>query len=256
MWTDRYTPLRMVFRGALLILLIVFGIIPVVLCINRVGRSIRVGERHLDQFMLNMWTAAMLRIFGVRVRISGTVQPKPALIVANHISWLDIVVLYSAAKMGFVSKAEVANWPLVGAIARMTGTVFHERGRHDSSSNVTEVMIERLKDGQRVAIFPEGGIKPGDRVKVFHARLFRAAVEAACPVQPVMICYMRNGRRDPDMAYMAHESFVGNIFRLLGRPSCEADVRFLEAMQAQGRPRRDLAETAQAAVSAVFEEQL
>ena len=244
------------FRGTLLTLLIVIGTIPVVLCINRVGKSIRVGERYLDEFMQHMWACAMCRIFGLRVRVSGLVQPAPALIVANHISWLDIVALYNAAATGFVSKAEVADYPLVGFLARMSSTVFHERGKHDSSSNVTEAMIERLNAGQRVAIFPEGGIKPGDRVKVFHARLFRAAVEAACPVQPVMIRYIRDGRRDPDMTFMANESFAGNIFRLLGRPSCEADIRFLEAMQAQGRARRELAEAAQAAVSAVFEEQI
>jgi len=256
MWTDRYTPLRIVFRGTLLTLLIVIGTIPVVLCINRVGNSIRVGNRQLDEFMLRIWTLAMCRIFSVRVRVKGVIEPAPTLIVSNHISWLDIIALHTAAPMGFVSKAEVATWPLVGTLARKSNTVFHERGKHDSSSNVTAAMTKRLKDGQRVAIFPEGGIKPGDHVKVFHARLFAAAVEVACPVQPVMIRYVRNGRRDPDMTFMANERFVGNIFRLLGRPACVCDIRFLEAVQAQGRPRRELAESAQAAVSAVFEEQL
>jgi 1-acyl-sn-glycerol-3-phosphate acyltransferase len=238
----------------MLLLLLVFGTVPTLLCVNRFGASIQAGDRQLDEFMLNWWTGTMCRCFGIRMKVSGTVQPGPVLIVANHISWLDIIVLHSAAAMGFVSKAEVANWPFINFLARRSGTVFHQRGSHDSASGVAEVMVARLKENHRVAIFPEGGIRPGDMVKVFHARLFKTAIEAECPVQPAMIRYTRDGNRDPGITFLVNETFLGNMLRLLGRPSCQCELRFLDPVPTSGRSRNELAGDAQAVVEQAFEE--
>jgi len=252
MWTDSYSPARLLYRGTLLGLLFLLGTLPTVLCLNRAGRALRLGQRRLDEIMLNAWTATMCRIFGVQVARSGLVQAPPVLLVANHISWLDTMILYSVAKTGFVSKAEVADWPVIGFLAGLVGTVFLQRGSHDSASDVAAAMTRRLEQGGRVAIFPEGGIRPGVGVKTFHARLFRAAVDAACPVQPVMIRYHRNGLPDLDMTFREDERFVINFLRLLGKPSCRCELRFLAPLPAAGRPRRELAAAAQAAVSAAY----
>ena len=84
--------------------------------------------------------------------------------------------------------------------------------------------------------------------------LFGAAVEADCPVQPVMIRFLSDGRRDPDMTFIDGESMPVNMLRILGRPGCEAEVRFLEPLAAGGQPRRDLARLAHAAVAGAYEE--
>jgi lyso-ornithine lipid O-acyltransferase len=252
MLSDAWTPARLVLRGALFMLLIVLGTLPTVLCQNRLGRAFRIGNRRLDEITLNAWAAALCRIFGVRIAPLGPIAPPPVLVVANHISWLDIFVIYSLAQTGFVSKAEVGRWPVIGLLARVAGTVFHERGSHDSASSVTAAMARRLEEGGRVAIFPEGGIRPGEGVKVFHARLFRPAVEAGCPVQPVMIRYLRDGAIDLDMSFYDDEHFVMNFLRLLGRPSCTCEVQFLAPLPAAGRPRRELALEAQAAVTDAY----
>ncbi len=254
MWTDIFTPLRLLFRGAALLLVAIPCLVLTLLCFNSLGRLLRIGTISLEEFLLKWWTGLFCRIFGVTVEIYGHIAPGPVLVVANHISWLDIVALHSAAAMGFVSKAEVARWPLIGLMARASGTLFHERGSHDSSSNVADVMIERLQGGHRVAIFPEGGIKPGDAVKIFHARLFRVAIEAQCPVQPVMLRYMRNKHRDPDMTFIRNENFPMNFVRLLGRPSSVCELQFLEPIKAEGRPRRELSNAAQKAIERAFEE--
>lgn len=252
MWTDPYTPARLLYRGTMLGLLLLLGTLPTLLCLNRFGHAIRVGERRLDEFMTNAWAGALCRIFGLRLRVSGAVQPPPVLLVSNHISWLDMMVLYSIVQAGFVSKAEIAKWPLIGFLARVAGTVFHHRGSHDSASSVTAAMTRRLNQGGRVAIFPEGGIRPGTGVKVFHARLFKAAVDADCPVQPVMIAYLRDGMLDPEITFREDESFMMNFLRLLGRPACRCEVRFLAPMAAGGRPRRELAAAAHAAVTTAW----
>jgi len=253
MWSDVFTPLRLIFRGTGFSLLFLLGTLPTVLCLNRAGRAVRIGERGLDEFMLNAWAATMCRVFGVRVKPEGGVQAPPVLVVANHISWLDIMILYSIAQTGFVSKAEVARWPVIGFLAGLAGTVFHQRGSHDSAGAVAAAMTRRLNEGGRVAIFPEGGIRPGPGVKVFHARLFRAAVDAGCPVQPVMIRYVRDGTLDEGMTFKEDESFMVNFLRLLGRPACDCQLQFLEPIPAAGKPRRDLAAAAHDAVSAAFD---
>jgi len=253
MWTDGFTPLRILVRS-LFLLLVLAGLIPTLLCVNRLGRAVRAGDITLEEFMLKLWSASLCRAFGVRIRVAGQPLAGPVLIVANHISWLDITVMHGVAAMGFVGKAEIGTWPVVGYLARAGDTIFHERGSHDSSADVILAVVERLKAGRRVAIFPEGGIRPGEAVNVFHARLFGAAVEADCPVQPVMIRYMRKGRRDPEMTFINHENMLTNMLRLLGRPSCEADIRFLEPLDAGGQARRDLAHSAHAAVVGAYQE--
>jgi 1-acyl-sn-glycerol-3-phosphate acyltransferase len=237
-----------------MMLLAVFGTLPTILTVNRFGAGIRVDHRMLDEFMLNWWTRTLCRVFGIRIRVKGRVMSGPVLIVSNHISWMDILVLHSSAAMGFVSKAEIANWPFIGFLARLSHTVFHERGSQDSASSVTSVMKERFSRGGRIAIFPEGGIKPGDEVNVFHARMFKAAIESKTLVQPVMIRYIRKGQRDPDVIFRPDENFIRNFFRLLGRPGSICEVRYLPGIDAAGRPRKSVAEEARVSVVAAFEE--
>ena len=178
----------------------------------------------------------------------------PALFAANHMSWLDIPVLHSGCAMGFVGKAEIEQWPVFSFIARAGGTIFHQRGNHDSAAGVALAMADRLREGRAVAIFPEGGIKPGAGMRVFHARMFKPAVEVGCQVQPVMLRYMHNGERDDDFAFRAGESMMKNFFRVLGRRRVTAQVHFLLPMDAAGRPRRELAQAARAAVGDAFEQ--
>ena len=121
MWADRLSIVRIPVRGFSLLVLAVFGTIPTLLCVNRLGESIPVGSSSLSEFMLNWWTRMVCRVFGIRVRVLGKAAPGPVLIVANHISWIDILVMHSSAAMGFVSKAEIARWPFIGMLARMSG---------------------------------------------------------------------------------------------------------------------------------------
>lgn len=225
---------------------------PTILSVNRLGASVKAGSQSLEELMMKWWCRTVCRIFGVRISLQGRVSNGPVLIVANHISWLDILILHSQAVMSFVSKAEIAKWPLVGFLARISHVVFHRRGSHDSASQVTDAMTASLKLGRRVAIFPEGGIHPGDQVRVFHARLLKAAVDVPCAVQPVMIRYQKNAARVPEMRF-GKEPFMVNFIRLLGRPACVCEVHFLTPLEARDRPRRQLAEAAQAAVAQAYE---
>ncbi len=253
MWSDWLTPLRWLYRGVMLALMSTVFLLPTVLCQGRLGRAVRVGRRNLAVFMMNTWSGAMCRTFGIRCRVWGAPLDGPVLIVANHISWLAIQVMHSVAAMSFVAKAEIDDWPLFGYVAGKGGTVYHRRGSHDSALGVVEQMLEILRSGGRAAIFPEGGILPGAHVKHFHARMFRLAIESPCPVQPAMIRYVRGGERDNEATFIRGESFIGNMLRLLGRPAGWVELSFLEPFEAEGRQRRELAELAHARVVAAFE---
>lgn len=211
------------------------------------SRQTAEGQSKADRIAMKL-AERLAWFFGMRTKVNGTPQKGAVLFAANHISFLDILVLHSACAMGFVAKAEIDSWPIFGFVARVGGTIFHQRGSHDSAADVNASMVQRLEAGRAVAIFPEGGIKPGSGVRVFHARMFRAAVDVGCPVQPVSVRYMRNGQKDDVVSFRVGESMVVNLMRQLARPVSIAEVDFLPVIDARDQPRRLLAESARAAV--------
>jgi 1-acyl-sn-glycerol-3-phosphate acyltransferase len=245
--------LRLIYRLIFLLLHLLIGTPVTVLCQGSIGKSISFAGQPLSEIISCWWSRVICRIFGITRDISGKFRPGAQLVAANHISWLDIAVLHSFTAMGFVAKAEINGWPLLGMLARAGGSVFHQRGSHDSASGVKAAMIERLQESRKVAIFPEGGILPGAGVKHFHARLFAAAIEAQAPVQPVMVRYQRDGSRYHEITFLPGEHFMANFLRLLMQKRCVADVQVLPLIDPAGKQRRQLAGEAQAAVRAAFE---
>jgi len=247
---------RLTYRLPLLLLHVVIATPVTVLCQGPRSRAILWAGQPFAEVLSCWWSRVICRIFGIRRRLTGDFQPGAQLVVANHISWIDIALLHSFTAMGFVAKAEIDSWPLLGTVARAGGSVFHRRGSHDSASGVAEQMIKRLQEHRRVAIFPEGGILPGEGVKLFHARLFAAAIEAGVPIQPVMLRYLRDGARYDDITFLPGENFMVNFLRLLMQKRCVADVRALPLIQTGGKQRRQLAGEAEAAVRQAFESEI
>lgn len=246
--------LRFLYRATLLVGFLLLFLFPSALLVNHHRRQgTTEGDRKADTIGERL-ARRLARLFGIRVRFRGVPAASPVLIVANHVSWLDIPVLHAARAMGFVSKAEVEDWPVFSYIARTGGTIFHHRGSHHSATDVAQLMTQRLKQGRRVAIFPEGGILPGHSVRTFHARMFRAAIDAGCAVQPVMVRYLRDGKRDDDISFRVGESMLVNFGRLLARPGTTADLHFLPLLQTNGIPRRVLADAARAAVTKSYDD--
>ncbi|MFC6840429.1 lysophospholipid acyltransferase family protein [Xanthomonas theicola] len=199
------------------------------------------------------WSTRLLGIFGLRVRRIGTPLPNPALFVANHVSWIDIVMLHSQRMMGFVAKREIAGWPLVGWLATRGQTIYHQRGSTASLGGVLQAMLERLRSGRSVGVFPEGRTRGGHDVGPFHARIFQAAVQAEVAVQPVALRYGAGGAAQTVVAFAPHENFFANFLRLLGEPGRVAEVHFLEPIRLQDVDgRRRIAETARARIIAAM----
>jgi len=251
--TERLAIFRLTYRLPLLLLHLLIGTPVTVLCQTSPGRAIRVKGRPVSEWTSCWWSGVICFIFGLRVRVSGEFDKGAQLVVANHISWIDITLLHSIDAMGFVAKAEISRWPLVGSLARFGGVVFHQRGNHDSASGVATLMADRLREQRKVAIFPEGGILPGAEVKFFHARMFAAAIETGTPVQAVMLRYLRDGKLCGDVNFLPGEHFVANFFRLLTQKPCIADVHILAEISSAGKQRRQLAGQAETMVRAAYQ---
>lgn len=208
-----------------------------------------VGGRRLDHFAIRWWARGLLRIFGLRVRREGTPLPGGTLFVANHVGWVDIVALHSQHMMGFIAKAEIRGWPVVGWLTTHAETVFLERGNTRSLGGVMGEMASRLRSGRAVGVFPEGGTRDGHALGPFHARIFTAAVDADAPVQPVALCYGAKCEAQAIVAFARGENFVANFFRLLGEPSRPARVCFLQPiLHAELEGRRGIAQLARTRV--------
>lgn len=195
------------------------------------------------------WSGGLLRLFGLRVVREGTPLPGGTLFVANHVSWIDIMVLHSQHMMGFIAKSEIRAWPVVGWITSHAETIYLQRGNGDSLGLVMAEMAQRLRDGRAVGAFPEGGTRRGDELGPFHARIFTAAVDANAPVQPVALCYGVRSSAQRIVAFAPREHFVGNFIRLLGEPARPVRVCFLTPIQPGAHEgRRGIAQDARAQV--------
>lgn len=245
---DRMRPWRYLWRIPLLLLHAVFGVVLCALIIAWDQRVMRNGREPLGHRMIRLWSRWLLRIFGFRSRRFGTPLADPVLFVANHTSWLDIEVLHAQRAACFVAKAEIARWPVVGWMAARGGTIFHRRGNNHSLTAVMGVMVERLRAGRSVAVFPEGGSGYNGVLRVFHARIFQAALDAEVPVQPVALRFARDGQRLIDIGFREGESFLTNFLRLLGEAPLDAEVHFLEPVASTPDARRRMADAARARI--------
>jgi lyso-ornithine lipid O-acyltransferase len=191
------------------------------------------------------------RAAGMRVRVSGGPVDGGVLFVANHMSWLDIMILAGASGTAFVSKGEVGRWPVVGWLARMNATVFVERSARSAVRDQADALRSALERGRPVALFPEGTTDGGAEVLPFRASLL-ASLYPAMPgvrVQPVAIDYAEAGR---DIAWVGEESAVANLKRVLSRRgTVGVKVAFLEPIDPAEVPgRKALAELARARILA------
>jgi 1-acyl-sn-glycerol-3-phosphate acyltransferase len=252
---DLLRPLRYVWRIPLLLVHVVLGILlcGLILTWNR-HQVMKDGREPFTHRMIRAWSTGLMRIFGLRSVRVGQPLADAVLFVANHTSWIDIELLHSQRAACFVAKAEIASWPLVGWLAASGGTIFHRRGSNHSLASVMQVMVDRLREGRSVAVFPEGGTGHNGVLKVFHARIFQSALDAEVPVQPVALRFARDGKRLVDAGFREDENFMQNFLRLLGGPAMDAEVHFLEPVPTHADGRRRMAELARERIAAALED--
>lgn len=241
-------PVRVTLRGAGLVLVVIWGVLLTssLLLLRPLGTHVR---NRLLQAIAHHWFRLVQATLGVRQIVSGTAAAGPVLIAANHVSWLDIVVLGTHIGTCFVSKSEVADWPVVGWLARQGGTLFIHRGHHDSAERIAHDMTMRLVRRDRLLFFPEGTTSDGTHVKRFKNRLFQPALQIGVPVQPVAVRYARGTEAVDPVAYIAGVSLASSVIGVMARSGTIVRVHWCEAFPVAGLERRAVAQEAESRVS-------
>jgi len=195
------------------------------------------------QARIRWWSAGLLRAVGVRLQVRGTPRPGPTLLVANHVSWLDIAALHAAVPQArFVAKADIHHWPLLGWLVAGAGTLFIERERKRDALRVVHTMADALRAGETVAVFPEGTTGPGPALLPFHANLLQAAVATATPIQPAVLRFADRQRRfSPAVEFVGETTLLQSLWRVAGATGLVAHVDLLPPQASAHADRRALA---------------
>ena len=193
---------------------------------------------------IRWWSAGLVRAMGLQLQVSGTPRPGATLLVANHISWLDIAAIHAAAPHArFVSKSDVLAWPLLGWLIRNAGTLFIERARKRDAVRVVHAVAEALSTGDSVAVFPEGTTGSGPEPLPFHANLLQAAVSTGTPVQLVVLRFDdHRGRFSPAVLYMGDTTLLQSLWRVASARQLMVSVELLPPVGTRHADRRALAE--------------
>lgn len=200
------------------------------------------------------WSRALLSLLDVAHESIG--QPAlddqaACLLVANHISWLDIFAVSSVTPAQFVAKSEVSGWPVLGWLVQRSGTLFIRRTVRSDTVRVNDCMAGLLQQGRAVAVFAQGTSSTPEQPVRFHAPLLQSAVTAGVQVQPVAIFYHdRHGLPHEAAAFVGDITFMQSLWKIVCSPGIQVVVTYLPAMDVLGQDRRALAEMAQRAVNA------
>jgi 1-acyl-sn-glycerol-3-phosphate acyltransferase len=203
--------------------------------LDEAGRHARIG----------WWSAALVRHLGLALHLRGTApRPGATLVVANHVSFLDIAAIHAAIPQArFVSKADVLSWPLLGWLIRNAGTLFIERERKRDALRVVHAMAESLQRGETVAVFPEGTTGAGDVPLPFHANLLQAAIATGTPVQPVVLRYAAPGQHVATAAqFLGETTLLKTVWRMASARGLAVHVEILPPVATAHADRRALAE--------------
>jgi 1-acyl-sn-glycerol-3-phosphate acyltransferase len=230
-----------VLRAARLLLHILVGL--ALACAVGLDRRRRLERERL----MHWWTSTLLDVLDIELRVAGEPLAGPRLTVANHVSWLDIAVIGACEPTRFLSKSEVKDWPVAGWLAAAAGTFYIRRGK-GGSEPLLHKLVPHLRAGGTIVLFPEGTTTDGHSVGTFHSRLFAAAIDSGCPVQPVALRYERNACGEAIAPFIGDDDLFSHVLRVLRNPGLVAQISYGVALSPANRSRDQLADAARASI--------
>jgi 1-acyl-sn-glycerol-3-phosphate acyltransferase len=209
------------------------------------------------------WSGLLLAICGVRLAVAGLslsralagtgVEPGTPgrLLLANHVSWIDIFALNATLPSRFVAKAEIGRWPLLGTLVTLVGTLYIERGRRHAVASMNHRVRDRLRAGESIAVFPEGTTTDGRSLLPFHSNLVAPAIEIGSPCVPVALRYTERGQPSTAAAFIGEMGLVRSLWNIVVARRLQIEVAFLEPVPTAGaRNRHHVAEIAAERIAA------
>jgi len=209
-------------------------------------------ERHA------LWGQQTAKVIMACVGIGYHIEGKPpthGLVVSNHLSYLDVLILATAMPCFFVAKIEIGGWPIFGWAARACGTIFLDRNSKESAMSVADQMIERLKQPIPILLFPEGTSTDGSQLLPFHPRLIDPATSTGKQITTAAVRYvLEDGTPEKELCWYGDESFTTHLLKVLGVAGFSAEVRFGRSHIYSDR--RVAADATQAEIAAMREEMM
>jgi len=206
--------------------------------------------------LIRRWSRKLLKLMRIDARVSGLPEaglPGNLLIVANHISWLDIFVLNTVEPGRFIAKSELEKWPLVGLMIAGCGTLFLDRSSRRDAHRINGRARDVLAAGDTITIFPEGTTTDGTMLLPFHGSLLQPVVDAEGHVQSIAIRYCHtDGTYSDAPAYIGETTFMASFWRVLGVRNLVVELTLPPPLPAAGRHRRELSQQAESAIRAAL----
>ena len=202
--------------------------------------------------ILKTWSRQLLDILNIGIRTEGQWPVRGEggyLVVANHVSWLDVFVLNTIYPSRFIAKAEIRNWPLIGWLCKRSNTLFIERAMRQNTASINQHISALLKQGICVGLFPEGTTTDGKQVGHFHSALIQPAIDAGAMLCPIALRYQDEaGKQSSTAAFTGEVTLSRSIWRVLCSPRLDALLALTPALSTAGENRRMLARAAQEAI--------
>lgn len=199
------------------------------------------------------WCAQVARALGVTVEGRGFSHDGPALLVANHISWLDILAINAVHPARFVSKADVKHWPVLGWLVGCGGTLFIERERKRDALRVVHQIAAALKQGNTIAMFPEGTTGDGSALLPFHANLLQAAISTDAMLQPIALRYVdADSAPSQAVVWVGDSTLAESLWKVVGARGLRVQVHQLAPIACAGQDRRELSEQVRGQIGAAL----
>lgn len=207
----------------------------------------------MQRRILRHWSQAVLAIFRVGIELDNPEKLSTlthGLLVSNHISWLDVLVLNALCPTRFVAKSEVRDWPLIGCLCRRVNTLFIERGKARAAARINQEIVALLQNGELLSLFPEGTTTDGTTVGTFHASLLQAAIDADAPIHPLALRYQdAQGQLSLAPVYIGDTSLPASLWQMLRSEPLRVRLVITPTLNPEGCDRRALANAAQRQIS-------
>jgi len=229
--------IRLYYKLLLLILLFIKGLIIAGIIFPILGflNSARNAKIKRDALKIR-WLRWFSAIVNLHIIKEGQLPNRRAILVSNHISWLDIIVIGQYLPAYFVAKSDISSWPVIGYLARQAGTIFIRRGNKQHIKTTAEKMVWLLKQNSNIVAFPEGTTTKGDEVLNFHSSLFQPALLTKSAIQPIVLQYQ--GAAKESAPFIGDDSFVPHLIKMLTLDKIEVWLSFLPVIDGSGKNRQ------------------
>ncbi|MDO9047459.1 MAG: lysophospholipid acyltransferase family protein [Methylobacter sp.] len=231
--------IRLYYKLFLIIILFINGLIIAAGVFPTLGFLYSARDAKIKQNALKTrWLRRFSAIVNLHIIKDGELPERRAILISNHISWLDIIVIGQYLPAYFVAKSDISNWPVIGYLARQGGTIFIRRGDKQHIKATADRMVWQLKQNSNIIAFPEGTTTKGDEVLHFHASLFQPALLTKSAIQPVALQYQ--GTAKEHAPFVGDDDFVSHLIKMLTLDKIEVRLSFLPVINSSGKSRHTI----------------